>query len=427
MTLFDRLIGWMDGAGGRQPEAQAPAHSVQAYTSVDLADSLALAVLGGSENASGAVVNRRTVLRNSAVARCVFLISNSIGMLPLHLLQASDGGKTEKARDHPLFDVLSAKASKSQSAFVFRRLMQHRVLTDGNAYAYVVRARGRVLALHPIAPDRVTPEQRDDWSVIYKVRDKSGGERTVQPEDMLHIMGPSEDGIKGLALTDYAADVLGLSLRAQEAAARVFRNGMMVGGALQTEGKLTDTAIAHLRASIEERFSGSENAGKSLILEEGLKYQPMSTSSKDAQNLETRQHQIEEVARIFGVPRPFLMVDDTSWGTGIEQLGIFFVQYGLAPWFKAWEEAISMTLLTDQERKDRLFPKFNERALLRGSMEAQANFLSKLVGTGGAPQIMEQNEARGFLDLSQHADGGGLSKGSAAAMEGSQNAPPQPA
>lgn len=409
MRLFDRLLGWIDTDTG--PQATRPSVPVQAYTVIDLQNDAGLLDFIREGSSSGAVINRKTVLKNTSVARCVFLISNSIGMLPLHLLRAgSDSGQVEKAKDHPLYDVLSIKPNGWQTAFEFRRLMQHRALTDGNAYALPIRARDRVTALIPLAPDTVTVEQKDDWSVIYKVRRKSAGEIVYSSQDMFHLRGPSDDGIRGLALTEYAAETLGLSLRAQEAAARIFKQGFSAGTALESEQKLSKEAIQNLKDSLDEKFSGAENAGKSIVLEQGLKIKTLGASAKDSQNIETRQHQIEEIARIFGVPRPFLMVDDTSWGSGIEQLGIFFVQYGLAPWFVAWEQAISRTLLTDQERRT-LYPKFNERALLRGSMKDQGEFFAKMMGSGGAPQIMEQNEARGLLDLPEHPDGFGLSSG----------------
>jgi HK97 family phage portal protein len=338
-------------------------------------------------------------------------------------MRSGDGGVRDKASDHPLFDLLYARPNGWQTAFEFRRLMQHRVLTDGNAYALPITSRGRVSALIPLSPADVTPFQRDDWSVAYKVARKGGGFTVYESAEMFHLRGPSEDGIKGLALTDFAAEVLGLSLRAQEAAGRIFSQGVMAGGALYTDQKLTPEARENLRRSMEEKFAGAENAGKNMVLEQGLKYQAIAPNAKDAQNLETRQHQVEEVARIFGVPRPFLMVDDTSWGSGIEQLGIFFVQYGLAPWFVAWEQAISRTLLSDQERLT-LYPKFNERALLRGSMKDQGDFFAKMMGSGGSPQIMEQNEARGLLDLPEHPDGFGLSSG---AMGGASGASIDPA
>lgn len=409
MGLFDRLLGRMDA--DLAPASTRPSIPVQAYSVIDLANDAGLMDFLRNGNASGATINRKTVLKNSSVARCVFLISNSIGMLPFQLFRSGDNsGAVEKAKDHPLYDVLSVKPNGWQTAFEFRRLMQHRALTDGNAYALPIRSRDRVTALIPLAPDTVKVEQKDDWSVIYKVRRKTGGEVTYSSQDMFHLRGPSEDGIRGLALVEYAAETLGLSLRAQEAAARIFSQGVMAGGILSTDQKLSPDAIANLQTSMAEKYAGAGNAGKTIVAEQGLKYQPIASTAKESQNVETRQHQIEEIARIFGVPRPFLMVDDTSWGSGIEQLGIFFVQYGLAPWFVAWEQAVSRTLLTEIERRT-LYPKFNERALLRGSMKDQGEFFAKMMGSGGSPQIMEQNEARSLLDLPEHSDGFGLSNG----------------
>jgi HK97 family phage portal protein len=393
----------------RQRVLASPQVPVQAYSVLDLQDA-GLPDFLRVGNAAGACVNRRTILKNAAVYRCVTLISNSIGMLPFQLLRERDGGLKEKARDHPLFDVLASKPNSWQTAFEFRRLMQHRVLTDGNAYAMIIRSRGAVRQLVPLLPERVLMKQRDDWSVVYEVSNKSGGVRTVDPSDILHLRGPSEDGLTGLPLTQVASEVLGLSLKAQEAAARIFSQGMMAAGALETDKSLGKVAIQSLKDSLEDNYTGAGNSGKTMILEEGLKFKSIANTARDAQNVETRAHQIEEVARLFGVPRPFLMVDDTSWGTGIEQLGIFFVQYGLAPWFVAWEQAVARSLLTDQERLT-LYPKFNERALLRGSMKDQSEFFSRMMGSGQSPQIMEQNEARALLDLPEHPDGSGLISG----------------
>lgn len=418
MSIFDRLFT-------RAP-ASAPASinqiGVQAYDVIDLASDLGVLDFLRNGNPSGATVNRRAILKNASVARCVFLISNAMGMLPFPLMKLDDDGSRSKAKNHPLYDLLTAKPNGWQTAFEFRRLLQHRALTDGNGYALIVRAGVSPVALIPFAADNVKVDQRDDWSLRYQLRNKTGAFRDVPATDMLHIRGPSEDGIKGLALTDYAGEVLGLSIRAQEAAARIFAQGIMAGGAFETDRKLSPEALANLKQSAEERYSGAQNAGKSMVLQEGLKYKAIASNAKESQMLETRAHQIEEIARIFGVPRPFLMVDDTSWGSGIEQLGIYFVQYGLAPWFKAWEDAVSITLLTDQERRAGYYPKFNERALLRGSMKDQGEFFSKMMGSGGSPQIMEQNEARALLDLPEHEDGYGLSPGTmAAAQGGNQN------
>lgn len=419
MGFLDRLFA--------APPAPAPAVvEIPGVVALDLRDLTGdpelLDFLRGVPNAAGARINRRSIMKNASVTRCLFLISNAIGMLPFPLMKLGEDGARAKAKDHAVFELLNMRPNDWQTPFEFRRLLQHRALTDGNGYALVIRSLNRPRALIPIADADMKVELLADWSIRYQIRNKAGGYRDVPASDVLHIRGPSDDGIKGLALLDYAGEVLGLSIRAQEAASRIFAKGMMAGGAFETDKKLSSEAVANLKATSESNYAGAQNAGSNMVLQEGLKYKPIASSAKDAQMLETRAHQIEEIARIFGVPRPFLMVDDTSWGTGIEQLGIFFVQYGLAPWFKAWEEAVARTLLTDKERRDGYYAKFNERALLRGSMKDQADFLSKMMGSGGSPQIMEQNEARSLLDLPEHPDGGGLSSGAmASAPGGTQN------
>jgi len=239
---------------------------------------------------------------------------------------------------------------------------------------------------------------------------KNGNTRTFKPNEVFHLMGPSDDGLNGEALADVARDVFALSRLSDNSMKSMMSRGVRPGGVLSTDQKLSDIAIARLREDVETNYAGVENEGKWMIAEEGLTASPFSYNSREAQGIEFRAQQIEEVARFFGVPRPLLMMDDTSWGSGIEQLGLFFVTYALAPWFVNWEEAISMSLLSPRDAESH-FAKFNERALLRGSMKDQAEFFSKLTGSGGAPQIIEQNEARDLLDMPAHADGYGLNNG----------------
>lgn len=412
-------MGWIERLFG-SPAPRAP-HQIplQAYSTIDLARDVEFPdFMRGGWNSSGATITRRTALRNASVKRCVNLLCNSVAMLPLHLLQDAENGKKTKATSHPLYSILATQPNGWQDSFQFRKLMQRRALIDGNAYAMILRSRGQITGLVPLCPTKVRIEQRDDWSIIYRVTGNNG-QRVVQSADMFHLYGDSDNGYSGIALLDEAADVLGLSLRADEAAGRLFKNGALVRDVLFTDKKLSIEAHRNLKASVEEGYAGAEKASRTMVLEEGLKYQGVQTNAKEAQHLETRGYQIEEVARIFGVPRPFLMMDDTSWGSGIEQLGIYFVQYGLTPWFVAWERAIERTLLTEAERRAGIYAKFNERALLRGTMKDQAEFLSKMMGSGGSPQIMEQNEARGLLDLPEHPDGFGLNSG--AVNGGAQN------
>lgn len=409
MGWMDRLTGWMSEPAYR-PTGGAPAFPVQAYSTIDLADDVGFPdFMRGASNLAGASMNRRSVMRNTAVKRSVNLISNVMGMLPLHLLQKAEDGEDKKAREHPLFAILADAANTKQDAYQFRKLIQRWALIDGNGYAEVLRSRGRITGMLPIHPTKV--RSRDNWNDPYRVVGANGGDRIIQPEDMFHVMGDSDDGLNGISLIDEAADALGIALQADKAAARLFKHGALIRDVLESDKKLTPTQIENLKVSLSDGYGGADNANKTIVTEEGLKYKSVTANAKDSQHLETRDHQIEEIARIFGMPRPFLMMDDTSWGSGIEQLGIYFTTYTLSPWLTAWESAIKRILLTPEDRRTGYYPKFNERALLRGSMSDQAEFFSKMMGSGGSPQIMEQNEARALLDLPAHADGSGLNSG----------------
>lgn len=343
--------------------------------------------------AAGAPVSVKDALRNTTVMRCVSLISFSIGMLPLHLQRKSDKAKVT---DHPLFRILHRRPNGWQTAFEFRSWMQQQALTHGDAFALIIRSGRRVVQLVPIEHGRVTVTQNPDWSLSYRVS-SSGGQRKLEQHDVFHLRyGLSQDGFTGLSLVKEAAQAISLALQAELASARIFDRGVMAGLALEHPNKLSPEAFDRLRESLADR-EGAENAGKSFILEEGMRLSSVQTNSKDAQTVEQRRHQIEEIARPFGVPRPLLGVDDTSWGSGIDMLGQMFVQYGLNPWFEAWQQAIERDLLTEAEA-DTLQAKFNPGGLLRGSMAAQAEFWAKALGAGGQQPFASPEEARESFD-----------------------------
>lgn len=387
-----------------QSRAVAVGEAVQAYSINDpfLIDFLR----SGYEAASGVTVSVEAAMRNTPLFRAVSLISYAMGMLPLQLI---DETTKEKATGHPLYRLLHREPNNWQTAFDFRTLMQLRALVKGNAYALIIRSKDvrtgkdKVVRLIPLDPDKVTPVQSaEDWSVSYRYQPDKGGPRTFAPHEIFHLRGLSLDGISGLSLVKQARDAIGLSISAELAAGRLFKNGSFIGGALKHPQTLSDPAFDRLKASLAEK-EGAENAGKNLILEEGMDYVAMSANARDAQMVEFRKFQVEEIARVTGVPRPLLMVDETSWGSGIEALGRFFVQYALGPWFEAWQQAAERSLLVGDE-KDTLSIKFNAGALLRGSLKDQADFYAKALGAGGAPGWRSQNEIRDLDDLPRDAD-----------------------
>ncbi|SMO79105.1 phage portal protein [Paracoccus laeviglucosivorans] len=364
----------------------------------DLTDPyLAQFMRGGLASASGAIVTPQSALKNTAVFRCVSLLSYAMAMLPVHLYHQGDA--REKASDHPLFKVLHRKPNGWQTAFEFRQLMQAWALLHGNAYAAKVTRGDQVIALLPMDPERVVVEQLDNLTVRYKFTAKNGGQRIMPAEDVFHLRGFTLDGLTGRSLVKQAAEAIGLALQADRAAGRLFQKGLMAGGALQMPDnkKLSEEAFERLKASMSDH-EGAENSNAWMILEEGLKANPFATTAKDSQHLETRSHQVEEISRVFGVPRPLLMINDTSWGTGIDVLGQIFVRYGLSPWFEAWEQAISRCLLSDREQ-DLYYAKFNAAALLRGSMKDQAEFFSRGLSVNNQQPWLHVEEVRDWMDL----------------------------
>lgn len=372
-----------------------------------------------SGGAGGASISVADAMKNTAVFRCVSLISYAIGMLPLHLI---DSETKEKARDHPLFRLLHREPNDWQSAFNFRQLMQRRALVHGNAYALIVRSGQRVIRLVPLDPTLVRPRQRNDWSVEYVYTPTGGGERILAPSDVLHVYADSEDGIVGTSMVKVAADAIALARDTEKAQARLFKNGMLVGGALKHPQRLSPEAYERLKASMEERLTGADNAHRWMILEEGITPEKFASTAQDSQQIETRKHQVEEIGRAFGVPRPFLGVDDTSWGTGVDILGQIFVRYALIPWFTAWEQAIKRSCMTDAE-KDALEAKFNAGALLRGSMKDQGEFFARALGSGGHQPWMDYEEVRDTMDLPEKT----IAPNPLAQKKDQGNEPPKPA
>lgn len=421
MGILDRLLGRAEHASVVDVPKTIARGGPVAFESWDM-DSPVLAefLRDGRTSAAGITVNELMALRNSTFFRAAHLISSAMGMLPTFLMRrttdASGKETIAKARDHPLFRVLHKRPNTYQTAFEFKSYMQLLALLDGNAYALIIRGlRGKVVQLIPLKRGTVTPVLSDDWQLTFTYRRPSGGTVTLPASDVFHFRHPiTRDGLKGVNLIDIAVNAIGIAAQAEKAAGKVLKGGVMAGGALETAQELGDEAIANLKESMRERAVDGEAAGEWLVLEQGMTAKPFLASAKDAQFDETRKRQAEEVSRFTGVPRPLLMFDETSWGSGIEQLGLYFVTYCLMPWFVAWEQAIERSCLTQSEQDaDELYVKFNEGALLRGSLKDQADFFAKALGPNNAYRTPD--EVRSAFDLNPIPGGDTLPKPSAAA------------
>ena len=349
---------------------------------------------------SGKRVNERTSMQMTAVYSCVRILSEAVASLPLNVFQYTDSGGKEKAFDHPLYHLLHDEPNPEMSSFVFRETLMTHLLLWGNAYAQVIRnGKGEVIALYPLMPDRMSVD-RDQHGHLYYKYTKTGedaptmenGSVYLSPSDVLHIPGLGFDGLVGYSPIAMAKNAIGLAIAAEEYGSKFYANGAAPSGVLEHPGTLKDPA--RVRDSWNSTFGGSSNSHKVAVLEEGMKYTPISISPNEAQFLETRKFQINEIARIFRVP-PHMVGDlEKSSFSNIEQQSLEFVKYTLDPWVIRWEQALYRTLLSEEE-KQTLFFKFNVEGLLRG------DYASRMNGYATARQNgwMSANDIRELEDL----------------------------
>jgi HK97 family phage portal protein len=351
--------------------------------------------LGASK--SGKSVTVANALKVAIVLACVRVIAEGVAQVPCKLLRASGRSRVE-ARDHPLWDILHRKPNDTTTSFGFRETLAIHAALTGNAYAFISRGTGgKVLELINIEPGAVTVNLSDRMGMppTYTVRAKIGTSQTFPAESILHIQGPSWDGIAGMEVVKLAREAIGLVMATEEAHARLHSNGAKPGGLLSVEGTLKDDQFKALRKWIDDNYTGSDNAWKTMILDRSAKFVQTAMTGVDAQHIETRRFQIEEVCRIFRVmPIMVCSQDKASTYAGAEQNFLAHVVHTLQPWYERIEQAIDCQLLTAQERTAGYYVKLEESGLLRGALKDTAEYLYKLAGLG----IITRNEAREMLD-----------------------------
>jgi len=332
--------------------------------------------MGGST--SGKPVNERSAMQMTAVYSCVRILAEAVAGLPLHLYRYTDTGGKEKAIEHPLYLLLHDEPNPEMSSFVFRETLMTHLLLWGNAYAQIIRnGKGEVVALYPLMPNKMTVDRDENGELYYtyqraneEAHTMEGSSVVLKPSDVLHIPGLGFDGLVGYSPIAMAKNAIGMAIACEEFGAKFFANGAAPSGVLEHPGTIKDPA--RVRDAWQSQFGGSANTGKVAVLEEGMKYTPISISPEQAQFLETRKFQINEIARIFRVP-PHMVGDlEKSSFSNIEQQSLEFVKYTLDPWIIRWEQSMMRILLSFDEKKE-YFIKFNLEGLLRGDYQSRMN------------------------------------------------------
>lgn len=325
---------------------------------------------------SGKNVNERTAMQTTAVYSCVRILAETVASLPIHVYRYTDTGK-ERVYSHPLYRLLHDEPNPEMTSFVFRETLMSHLLVFGNAYAQIIRdGNGRVLSLYPLLPDKMEVD-RDGDGQLYYIYTRNNDENPnfwgygrvyLRQEDVLHIPGLGFDGLVGYSPIAMAKNAVGMTLACEEYGASFFENGANPGGVLEHPGILKDPT--KVRESWHSVYGGSKNAGKVAVLEEGMKYQQIGIPPEEAQFLETRKFQINEIARLYRIP-PHMVGDlEKSSFSNIEQQSLEFVKYTLDPWVIRWEQSLQRALFLPQE-KNEYFLKLNVDGLLRGDYQSQ--------------------------------------------------------
>ncbi len=327
---------------------------------------------------SGKTVNERTALQTTAVYACVRILSETIASLPLHVYRYTEGGKA-KDTEHVLYTLLHDEPNPDMTSFVFRETLMSHLLIWGNAYSQILRDRsGQVIGLYPLLPDQMSVHRSEKGKLFYVYNRyeednpnfQEKGSIVLSQEEVLHIPGLGFDGLIGYSPIALAKNAVGMTLACEEYGASFFGNGANPGGVLEHPGILKDPA--KVRDSWNAVYQGTRNAHKVAVLEEGMSYKQIGIPPEEAQFLETRKFQINEIARLFRIP-PHMVGDlEKSSFSNIEQQSLEFVKYTLDPWVVRFEQALKKSLLLPEEKKTH-FIKFNVDGLLRGDYQSRMN------------------------------------------------------
>ncbi|OGB26200.1 MAG: phage portal protein [Burkholderiales bacterium RIFCSPLOWO2_02_FULL_57_36] len=363
-------------------------------------------LLGSVSSKAGVTVNRETALRVGAVFLSIRVIAEGVAQVPFKLLQElpspiSRHPQRRNAIEHPLYDLLHRQPNSWQTSFEYREMITMHAALTGRAVSFINRvdvgSQGlRIAELIPLDPGRVTVKQNADWSLTYTVQGANGVAKEFPQESIWHLRGPSWNGVDGLDVLQLAREAVGLSIATEESQAKLHANGVQPSGLYSVDSTLDEGQYKTLKKWIEDNNAGAKRGGI-MLLDRAAKFTSQVMTGVDAQHLETRGHQIEEVARFFRVLPIMLGYSGGKAATyaSSEQMFLAHMVHTLMPWYERIQQSADVNLLTRAERQKGYYTKLVEAGMLRGALKDTAEYLYRMTMGG----IMDRNEARGKLDL----------------------------
>jgi HK97 family phage portal protein len=363
-------------------------------------------VFGGRPSSSGVTITTQRALEISTAYGCGRVISEGVAQGSPKLYLENAGRRTVQY-DNPAHQVLCVKPNDWQTSFGYiETVMFHLVFTNNHfSFKNRVGSERRLVELVPIEPGRVTVKRANDYTLSYDVRGDDGSVQNFPAETIWHLRGPSWNSWTGMEAVKLARDALGLAIALEENQATFHRNGAKTSGLLSMENNLGIEKYAQLAAWLDKYLPGGERHQKPMILDNGASFTNMTMTAVDAQQIETRNHQVEEICRFFRVmPIMIGYSDKTATYASAEQMFLAHIVHTLTPWYLRLEQSANLNLLTPQERAQGMYFKFNANALLRGSTEARAKYFQAAMGSGGIKGWMTQNEVRALEELDRIDD-----------------------
>jgi HK97 family phage portal protein len=344
-------------------------------------------------------VNSVSAMNVTAVIACVRVLAEGVSQVPLNVYRRREGGGSDIATDHPLHLILHRKPNYWQTSFEFRENLMIQVALTGNFYAFKNIVRGKIAEIVPMPPGSVEPKRSDSGVITYVYTSAGGDQKELPASAIWHVRGPSWDTWQGMDAVKQAREAIGLAMTTEDAHIRLHENGAQPSGLYSVEGSLDKEQYKALSDWVMSQISGA-NRLKPLILDRGAKWTPSAMSGVDAQHLDTRKFQIEEICRSFRVlPLMIGHADKTQTFASAEQMFLSHVVNTLMPWYERIEQSADVNLLTDSDMAGGIYVKFVPNGLMRGAAKDRAEYYMKRwqMGTLNANEIRELEDENPYL------------------------------
>lgn len=362
-------------------------------------------LLAANQTASGLSVSPENALRCATVAACCRVLSDAVAQLPLAVYRRLPDGGKERADDHPLHRLLHDAPNGWTTSAEWRGTAMHQLAVHGESFSTIGRARGQVVELVNCPPGAISLEWDDQTGEpSFTASLSDGSRRPVSKDNLLWLRLPGPDPRKPLSLVEKAKEAIALSLAMERYCSALFARGARPSGVVKVPGKLSDAAVARMRASVQNLHSGAESGG-TAVFEEGASFEPLTFSSVDLQFLELRRHQIAEIARVWRIPLHLLQELERATHNNAESMGQQFLSLTVLPWLTLWRQALERDILSNDERGE-YFVEFQTDDLARADLSNRMQAYSTAIQTG----ILNPNEVRALENRPPYSGGDSFMK-----------------